>query len=357
MQLFYLVFIPCIYGLRRTIQRPVTHNLVSVIRMCDTKKPEEISPTSTEKFSIDNTISVSNQTTSLTDGIIITNENTTTTNTIPSIIQKLYNKTTSIPGLQIGIPLTILSTLFTQQHYGFSIINWKLIMLQFIIGLYTYGSDRYYDALEYKRKPFETTKAKTYEFILSNEIYFREIFRNTFYVVIVSLFDFNTNILNSIACLLLYETIKFFIIYYRFLMVPLVGTSVVFLIATNELNIAQYVPFVILLETTKYYLEFKQKYGILKPFYVSFMWTIATLILPSVIYDGNYSILQYPVDVVMPFLLLFSLTNLLDVKDIDEDKVNNIETLPVKYGKSFVYGISVLSILLFTELLIMKNLL
>ena len=59
-------------------------------------------------------------------------------------------------------------------------LNSKLIILQFIIGVYTYGSDKYYDALEYKRKPFETTKAKTYELILSNEKFFSETFRNTF---------------------------------------------------------------------------------------------------------------------------------------------------------------------------------
>lgn len=356
MQLFYLIFIPCIYGFRSIIVRPMAHNFGSVIRMCDTPKPAEISPTSMEKCAINNTISVSNVTTSLTDANSTTITTTTPTN-ITSMIKKWANQTASIPGIQIGIPLTILTAIFTQQHYGVSILNWKLIILQFIIGLYTYGSDRYYDALEYKRKPFETTKVKTYEFILSNERFFRETFRNTFYVLVVSLFDLNTNILNSVVCLLLYETIKFFTIYYKYLLFPLLGTSVVFLIAINELHIAQYLPFVILLETTKYYVEFKQKYGILKPFYVSFMWVVAILILPCLIHDGNYSILQYPVDVAMPFLLLFSLTNTLDIKDVEEDKVNQIETLPVKYGKSFVYGISVLSILLFIELLIFKNIL
>ena len=31
---------------------------------------------------------------------------------------------------------------------------------------------------------------------------------------------------------------------------------------------------------------------------------------------------------------IFSLSTILDIKDIDEDKFNGIETIPVKYGKN-----------------------
>ena len=52
-------------------------------------------------------------------------------------------------GLDIGIPLNIIDNVFTNLHYGYDITTPKVILLQFLIGYYTYGKDRYKDALEY----------------------------------------------------------------------------------------------------------------------------------------------------------------------------------------------------------------
>ena len=62
------------------------------------------------------------------------------------------------------------------------------------------------------------------------------------------------------------------------------------------------------------------------------MWTLSTVILPCFLHDHNLSILQSPLDYVPCILTLFSTSTLLDLKDIEEDKQNNIETIPVKYG-------------------------
>ena len=55
-------------------------------------------------------------------------------------------------GLDIGIPLNIIDNVFTNLHYGEDITTPKVILLQFLIGYYTYGKDRYKDALEYYDK-------------------------------------------------------------------------------------------------------------------------------------------------------------------------------------------------------------
>ena len=65
-----------------------------------------------------------------------------------NITLDIYNP---IIGANIGIPLNILQYIYTTSHYGENIINLKLILLQFAIGIFTYGSDRFYDASEYQK--------------------------------------------------------------------------------------------------------------------------------------------------------------------------------------------------------------
>ena len=42
-------------------------------------------------------------------------------------------------------------------------------MLQFLIGYYTYGKDRFKDALEYESQNYETRKKGLYDFLLKNK--------------------------------------------------------------------------------------------------------------------------------------------------------------------------------------------
>ena len=115
---------------------------------------------------------------------------------------------------------------------------------------------------------------------------------------------------------------------------PFATFSTLLLVAMNELNIIQYLPFILLLDSTNSYIQLKKQYGLIKPFYVSLMWVTSILILPCVIHDNDFSILKSPVDYIAPFLIMFPLTNLSDIKDIEEDKTNNIETIPIKHGVS-----------------------
>ena len=85
----------------------------------------------------------------------------------------------------------------------------------------------------------------------------------------------------------------------------------------------------------------------MKPIYVSLMWTLTTTILPCVLHDHNYSILLNPEDYLPCTLNLFAMTNLADLKDIEEDKENCIKTIPVSYGKEFTNYIILISLAFF----------
>lgn len=206
----------------------------------------------------------------------------------PSNNLKMVNP---FPGSDIGIPLNIFQNIYTNIHYGFDITTTKTVLLQFLIGYYTYGNDRFKDALDYKKIEFTTTdnKKNLYKYILDNE-------------------DFIKNSLE-------------------------ITLGIVLLILITDQNFLINLPFIFLLISTENYKEIKQKNGLLKPFYISALWTTCCLILPCVLHDHDYSILKYPLDYLPCALTLFSLSTTLDIKDIDEDKENGIETIPVKYGK------------------------
>ena len=82
------------------------------------------------------------------------------------------------------------------------------------------------------------------------------------------------------------------------------------------------------------------------------MWTIATVIMPCVIYDNNYSIIQYPIDYLPCFLTLFATSNFADNRDIDEDRELQVYTIPVKYGIKKSNILSIFALLVSSYLLI-----
>ena len=195
----------------------------------------------------------------------------------------------AINGIDIGIPLNLFQNLFTNLHYGNDITTVKTTVLQFLIGYYTYGKDRFKDSLEYEKKPFETKKKSLYEFlILNKDIY--EMSYNTCLSLILATLLIDPNYINNL-------------------------------------------PFISLLLSSEYYKLIKEKYGFLKSSYVSFMWTMSCIILPCVLHDNNFDILNYPLDYLPCFLTIFASSNLNDISDIEEDIENNIDTLPVVIGK------------------------
>lgn len=103
-----------------------------------------------------------------------------------------------------------------------------------------------------------------------------------------------------------------------------------------------YIP---LLFLTKYYKYYKKHLGIFKPGYVGFMWSLACVMLPyatSHIDDTRFMCMQ----LLNCHLVNYGVSNFLDMKDKDEDKMNNIMTIPVIYSNDVSYWISSSSVIL-----------
>jgi len=213
-------------------------------------------------------------------------------------------------GLDIGIPLNIIDNVFTNLHYGEDITTPKVILLQFLIGYYTYGKDRYKDALEYydninsdARDPDGKDPDSLVNFVFEIKDKKRELYKN--------LYD-NADFYDKSYSIVFY-CIMFILLndHYWYLNLPTVG----------------------LLYSTEYYKELKGKIVGFKPVFVASMWTFSAIILPAVLHDHDYSILSDVGDYLPCFLLLFACTNLADIKDIDEDIANDVNTIPVVFGK------------------------
>jgi hypothetical protein len=192
--------------------------------------------------------------------------------------------------LHVGISLDILSKIATDIRYGRNIVDLQLIILELLLGYHTYGTDRYND-----------------EGIQDNRIYVYD----AVFIIIIS-------------------------------------------IISSKQNVATILPFDILLYSTKFYKQFKPRFGIFKSIYVAVMWSTAIIILPSVLHDHNFDILQEPLDYVPYMFLMIATSNLMDTKDIEDDKKNKIETIPVKYGTNFSNKISITSMLAFFVLLFLN---
>ena len=204
----------------------------------------------------------------------------------------IMNDANLFTGFDIGIPLNIFSNIFTNLHYGYDITTPKSVLIQFLLGYYTYGKDRYSDALEYIANPYNTTKQELYDFIYTNRD--------------------NYNITLSLS---------FIAIIYILL------TSV-----SDKEQIVYNLPFIPLFYLNGEYKSFKPALGEYKAIYIGIMWCLASLVLPCVLYEHSYDILNYPLDYIPCILTLFATSNLADNRDIDEDTSNGIMTIPVKYG-------------------------
>ena len=173
-----------------------------------------------------------------------------------------------------------------------------------MLGFFTYGTDRFFDAFN-KDIPNKDI-----------DIYFRE----------------NKEIL---SILLLFSYIK-------------INADLLVVEETQLLTIP--------LASTFFYRQFKEKFGELKAIYIASFWTLAAVIIPCIWHDNNYDILKDPLNYVPCFLSILGTSNLADIKDIEEDKENGIDTWPVLLGKEksaqLSFGIILLSTLL---VLINKN--
>ncbi len=219
---------------------------------------------------------------------------------------KLYNP---IIGAELGIPLNILQFIFTTNYYNENIIfdNKELILLQFAIGIFTYGTDRLFDALEYNKKNIINNLESSYK---------------------IEKISYYTNILNN----------------YNISITSIIS-SYIFILYTLIPNEDTYI-FLFLLTSTLVYKQIKTNFGLIKSSYIAIFWTVGTIILPCVYYDNTYEILNHPINYLPATLIMFGSSNFLDISDIEEDKKENINTLPVIYGKENIEAISNISIIL-----------
>lgn len=232
------------------------------------------------------------------------------------------NSKLRLPGIELGFPLNIFQFALTYCHYGYNVISPSLVLLQFLIGFYTYGSDRFYDALDARdnEETFPDEKKELYEYILRNEKPLKLFLDISYYLIFTTIFYCIT-----------------------------VGRPE----AVDINQIIQLCSFsLVLLESTKYYKSFKEILGYLKGFYVAGMWTLSSVILPCLITDGNFQIINYPLDYLPIFFIIFSTSTLLDIRDIDEDKKNDINTLPVLLGAEKSVLLANTSLILSSMLLI-----
>ena len=201
--------------------------------------------------------------------------------------------TLPLHGIDIGMPLNIIDNVFTNLHYGYDVTTLKVVLLQFLIGYYTYGKDRYKDALEYYETGISDgvgeKKRALYQTLYTNATFYKTSYCVAFY---------------SIMILLFYDD-------YWYLNVPTAG----------------------LLYSTEYYKQLKGQIVGFKPVFVASMWTFSAVLMPCILHDHDYSILSDVDDYLPCFLVLFACTNLADIKDIDEDIENGVNTIPVVFGK------------------------
>jgi hypothetical protein len=202
-----------------------------------------------------------------------------------------------LPGLEVGIPLTICENIFTTLHYGYDITTPRIVALEFGFAYFAYGCDRLFDAYD----PLETNenKQQLYEYYRNNK--------------------------------------------------KLIGASLiaVYLVMSYDLvQTYETAPFAFVLTSTLGYKNFKHLLGEYKAAYIALMWTLACYVLPCVIHDGDYSSIMQPLDYSPIFLSLLSTSNLVDAKDIVEDKNNNINTIPVLIGEKNSNTFSVVLLLL-----------
>jgi hypothetical protein len=229
------------------------------------------------------------------------------------MLQENTNTTSYNPiiGSNLGIPLNLFQSIYCITHYNENIITFDLVLMQFAIGIFTYGYDRFYDALQYNSLKdvsfIDKKKRDYYDFLLKNQ---------NFNIIIIYLSYF----------------------YLFLLMVDHVETYPIFLLLTSTL----------------FYKNFKQNFGEFKAIYIGLFWTVGTVILPCVLHDHNYDILNDYSIWGSSFLTMFASSNLIDIKDVDEDKQDNIMTIPVVFGEKITICLSHLG-LLFAIILFSQN--
>lgn len=110
-------------------------------------------------------------------------------------------------------------------------------------------------------------------------------------------------------------------------------------------DIGTALPFLFLLYSCEFYKDLKRVFPFAKPVYVSTMWTFSSVVLPCVLHDHDFSILQDASAYLPCFFTMFALTNVADVRDVDVDRLNAIDTIPVVYGEIYTATLAQIALL------------
>lgn len=91
-----------------------------------------------------------------------------------------------------------------------------------------------------------------------------------------------------------------------------------------------------------------KEYGLLKILTLSLLWTLVTVWFPS--NHKNYDPVLYWFVFSKRFIFMFVLCLLFDMRDVEVDSRQNINTIPVKWGLGFSYKVSYFLLLVFAGL-------
>lgn len=247
-----------------------------------------------------------------------------------------------LSGIEIGIPINLMSKMSTDVNFITSPLTKESVILNFLLGFSTYKADRYLDAIEYFNSNFNCTFDGTFNSTLNcnfNECNVLNLNENA------PKFNYYQSLLNN------EKSIEFTIF----------SCYIALFVLIVNYNIGIILPLII---STFGYKELKEnkQIGFLKPFYVAGMWTFSCCMIPILMHNtqmestlefNNLNLHDYYQLLSPIFLSLFSTTNLADLKDIDEDIINGVNTLPIVLGiqntKNIILVSSILSVLIFVQ--------
>ena len=225
-----------------------------------------------------------------------------------------------LSGIEIGVPINIISKVSTDVNFAHSPLTKESILLNCLLGFSTYKQDRYLDSLEYCNDSNDSNDSYSIDnSTISNK-------KHDYYISIV---NNEKHVQFTLFCS--YIAICIFAVYYHMgLILPLYTSTF-----------------------TYKYLKQNKHVSYLKPFYVASMWTFCTIVIPVLLNDNSLSMSHDLFTAMIPtFLNLFALTNLADLKDYDEDLLNEVNTLPIILGQKKTKDIVLLSSILSTIMFI-----
>ena len=86
----------------------------------------------------------------------------------------------------------------------------------------------------------------------------------------------------------------------------------------------------------------------LKIFLISFVWSVVTILLPIIQSNITYDIGHLLLMLIERFIFVFAITIPFDIRDISDDRVSGLKTIPILIGQKKSIVVANISLLLFT---------